>query len=256
MWNMLSAPFWLTRPMVSSREAVAERVVKVETILLIDFMILLFPQNSLKVDAWPCTSEVMSSIDWQLWSCLESGCFGNDMPVFFSYVSKADWKSSWKRVDPDWSPILQWEEWSLRKGTWFVVRRWQRDCEVWVVGLCEGHRLHGNPHHSMRLCCTILILGVHKYTTFSPFYFTHLNSFTKPLSVKLKNENGAVVFEIVKSAWSLSHWLSPLSCPVSISKKEPACTCTYYALLCLTGTCKAFVRKFFVRSVSQVNILQ
>ncbi len=29
-----------------------------------------------------------------------------------------------------------------------------------------------------------------------------------------------------------------------ISKKEPACTFTYYALLCLTGTRKAFVRKF------------
>jgi hypothetical protein len=42
----------------------------------------------------------------------------------------------------------------------------------------------------------------------------------------------------------------------AISKKEPACTSTYYALLCLTGTHKAFVRKFSVRSVSQVNVLQ
>jgi hypothetical protein len=33
-------------------------------------------------------------------------------------------------------------------------------------------------------------------------------------------------------------------CRVFISKKEPAYICTYYALLCLTGTCKAFVRKF------------
>jgi hypothetical protein len=33
----------------------------------------------------------------------------------------------------------------------------------------------------------------------------------------------------------------------SISKKEPACICTYYALLCLTGTHKAFVRNFSVR---------
>ena len=41
-----------------------------------------------------------------------------------------------------------------------------------------------------------------------------------------------------------------------ISKKEPACKCTYYALMCLTGTCKAFVRKFSVGSVSQVNVLQ
>ena len=32
-----------------------------------------------------------------------------------------------------------------------------------------------------------------------------------------------------------------------ISKKEPACTCTYYALLCLTGTHKAFIRNFSVR---------
>ena len=41
-----------------------------------------------------------------------------------------------------------------------------------------------------------------------------------------------------------------------ISKKETACICTYYALLCFTGTYKASVRKFSVRSVSQVNILQ
>jgi hypothetical protein len=41
-----------------------------------------------------------------------------------------------------------------------------------------------------------------------------------------------------------------------ISKKKPACTCTYYALICLTGTCKVFVRKFSTRSVSHVNILQ
>ena len=41
-----------------------------------------------------------------------------------------------------------------------------------------------------------------------------------------------------------------------ISKKKPACTCTYYALMCLTGTRKAFVRKFSVRSVSHVNVLQ
>jgi len=39
-------------------------------------------------------------------------------------------------------------------------------------------------------------------------------------------------------------------------KKEPACTYTYYALLCLTGTCKAFVRNFSVRPVSQVKVLQ
>src|SRR5216683_1520519 len=37
------------------------------------------------------------------------------------------------------------------------------------------------------------------------------------------------------------------ACAGGISKKEPACTCTYYALLCLTGTCKALVRKFSVR---------
>jgi hypothetical protein len=42
----------------------------------------------------------------------------------------------------------------------------------------------------------------------------------------------------------------------SISKKEPACTYTYYALLCLTGTHKAFVRNFSVRPVSQVKVLQ
>ena len=41
-----------------------------------------------------------------------------------------------------------------------------------------------------------------------------------------------------------------------ISKKKPACTCTYYILMCLTGTRKAFVRKFSVRSVSHVNVLQ
>ena len=60
-------------------------------------------------------------------------------------------------------------------------------------------------------------------------------------------------------------WSSPCSYPKPlsfnpagdhISKKEPACTSTYYALLCLTGTHKAFVRKFSVRSVSQVNVLQ
>jgi hypothetical protein len=57
--------------------------------------------------------------------------------------------------------------------------------------------------------------------------------------------------------WFMNHIFQPLRdhYPECISKKKPACTCTYYALLCLTGTHKAFVRKFSVRSVSQVKIL-
>jgi len=56
-------------------------------------------------------------------------------------------------------------------------------------------------------------------------------------------------FEVLHSS---CHSLARLS----ISKKEPACICTYYALLCLAGTHKAFVRKFSVRSISQVKVLQ
>jgi hypothetical protein len=66
------------------------------------------------------------------------------------------------------------------------------------------------------------------------------------------------VLSLLVRSWCVSLFI-PFVLPVSyssISKKKPACTCTYYALMCLTGTCKAFVRKFSVRSVSYVNILQ
>jgi hypothetical protein len=51
--------------------------------------------------------------------------------------------------------------------------------------------------------------------------------------------------------------IGPLPNPFvpSISKKEPACTYTYYALLASVMTGKAFIRKFSIRSVSQVKVL-
>ena len=57
---------------------------------------------------------------------------------------------------------------------------------------------------------------------------------------------------------AITRQLTDIGFPIldHISKKEPACTCTYYALPAPVMTGKAFIRKFSVRSVSQVKVLQ
>jgi len=91
--------------MESPSVAVSERVVNIDKVPLIDLMALSLPLDLLKACAWPWRTAVIDSMEWQLWSCMVSGCSVNVMPVFFSYSLKADSKSERKRVDPEWSAI-------------------------------------------------------------------------------------------------------------------------------------------------------
>jgi hypothetical protein len=76
--------FGLTRPTESAKAAALEIGVKMDTVVLIAFMILELAWKSLKAFAWPCRRVVTSSTELQLWSCTESGCWASLMLVFFS----------------------------------------------------------------------------------------------------------------------------------------------------------------------------
>jgi len=78
-----------------------------DMVLLIDSLTLSVPPNSADGCNWPWRWAVMDSTEWQFLSCKVTGWSGNDMPVFFSYACRADSNSARKRVDPDWSLILQ-----------------------------------------------------------------------------------------------------------------------------------------------------
>jgi len=93
--------------MAQSRAVVAERVERVDIILLMDFMILSSPRKALEARIWSCRRVVTDSTEQQFWTFMASGCLAKVTPVLLSYACKADLKSARKRVDPDWSPILQ-----------------------------------------------------------------------------------------------------------------------------------------------------
>src|SRR5258707_12481024 len=97
--------FRCTKPMESPSVAVSERVVNIDKVLLIDLIALSLPLNLLKACAWPWRTAVVDSMEWQLWSCMASGCSAKVMPVFFSYSFKANSKRELKRVDPEWPAL-------------------------------------------------------------------------------------------------------------------------------------------------------
>jgi len=76
-------------------------------ILLIDIMILSFPAESLDARNWSSKRALMDSTERQFWNREVSGCSASIMPVFSSYVRKADSKTARKGVDVDWSSISQ-----------------------------------------------------------------------------------------------------------------------------------------------------
>lgn len=114
-----------TKPRAQSRATLVERVERIDIVLLINSLTLSLPPTSLDGCNWVWRAAVMDSTEWQFSSCKVIGCSGNDMPVFFSYVCRADSNSAGQRVDLDWSLIVSQVEMkcSPKKGSWLCVTK-------------------------------------------------------------------------------------------------------------------------------------